>query len=161
MTIQKPTLDLSLKQRLHQACQQHLQERFDREMEQNESLQKDAELETKSSVGDKYETGRAMLHLEQEKLALQIQETARLKSILDRLSFQESHDSVRPGSLVVTDQGAFFVSIPIGQIDLEGDALDLHYSRISFGKRDARTQGRCVIFFSKQVLCDSRFDLRR
>ena len=73
---------------------------------------------TKSSAGDKHETGRAMAQLEQEKLSGQLNNLITLRNALSSIDPLETHDTVRYGSLVKTNQGIFFLSIGLGKIEI-------------------------------------------
>ena len=74
--------------------------------------------ETKSSAGDKHETGRAMAQLEQEKQSIQLTSALELKELLSRLNLNIQHTTITTGSLIKTNQGAFFISIGAGKIKL-------------------------------------------
>jgi transcription elongation GreA/GreB family factor len=76
--------------------------------------------ETKSSVGDKYETGRTLMQLEVEKNKGLLSKTEKLKSDLSRIDIQKQYKKVEFGSLVYTNSGNYFVSIGIGKIKFEG-----------------------------------------
>jgi hypothetical protein len=71
-------------------------------------IQAAANGETKSSSGDKYETGRAMAHLELEKLTSRRSMKQDALSQLHRLN-TDLKTSVQPGSLVYTSLGIFFI----------------------------------------------------
>lgn len=75
--------------------------------------------ETKSTAGDKHETGRAMIQLEQEKLGKQLQSALQLKTNAAQLP-DEPHTKIQFGSLVQTKAGWFYLSIGIGKIDIAG-----------------------------------------
>ena len=60
-------MNQQLKKKLYMACECYLQLRFDALKERLDDINESLASETKSSAGDKYETGRAMLHLEKEK----------------------------------------------------------------------------------------------
>jgi len=75
--------------------------------------------ETKSSAGDKHETGRAMLQLERENAGKQLAEIEKLEAILQRISSDISPDPVHLGSVVMTSQANYFISIPVGEIKTE------------------------------------------
>lgn len=79
--------------------------------------------ESKSSVGDKYETGRSMMQIEGEKAAHQLAEALNLKSILDRLLPDARSEKIIAGSLVITDMKKIFISIGIGKLNLDGDEI--------------------------------------
>lgn len=72
--------------------------------------------ETKSSAGDKHETGRAMPQLERENAGKQLAEIEKLEAILLRVSPAISKGPIHLGSVVMTSQHNYFVSIPAGEI---------------------------------------------
>lgn len=78
--------------------------------------------ETKSSAGDKYETGRAMAQLEIEKLGTQLEEALRAKEVLEKIKVSADHTIVQTGSVVTTSQGNFFISISAGPFEVEGNS---------------------------------------
>ena len=83
-----------------------------------DDLQSALSSNTKSSAGDKHETGRAMAQLEQEKLSGQLNNLITLRNALSLIDLQEKHDTIRHGSLVKTNQGIFFFSIGLGKIEV-------------------------------------------
>ena len=72
--------------------------------------------ETKSSAGDKYETGRAMMQMEEDKAATQLQQLQQTLAQLNQLDWQSKHQEVKPGCLVSTNKGSFFIGIGLGKI---------------------------------------------
>jgi hypothetical protein len=83
--------------------------------------QASANEETKSSAGDKYETGRAMMQLEIEKNTVQLGEANKLKQLLDKIDPDKKLNKVQLGSLVITNQGNFYISISVGQLQVNGE----------------------------------------
>lgn len=79
----------------------------------------DAESDSKSSAGDKHETARAMMQLEQEKLNRQLAELIKQEEVLNQIRFDESHDRIQLGSVIQTDRGNIFLSIPLGKMNLD------------------------------------------
>lgn len=79
--------------------------------------------DTKSSAGDKHETGIAMAQLEQEKLSQQLANALELRSTLAQINPEAMHTTVQFGSLVQTSNGAFFISVGIGNIGKGGEIL--------------------------------------
>ena len=79
-----------------------------------ESLQKDLGSETKSSAGDKHETGRAMIQLEMEKESQKLKSFAEMRSALDRMDLENRSEVVRLGSLVKTSISNYFISASLG-----------------------------------------------
>ncbi len=76
--------------------------------------------DTKSSMGDKYETTRAMMHFEQEKLGTQMKEANKLQQILLKINPEITGKKVATGSLVITDIGNYYIAIGAGKFDIEG-----------------------------------------
>ena len=107
------------KLRLHQHCQLLVQQKIDALEAAMREAQGAANEETKSSAGDKYETGRAMMQLEKEKLAGQRAEVLKLKRVLDQVNPQRPSDQVTLGSVVATSQGTFYVAISLGSVSFE------------------------------------------
>lgn len=73
----------------------------------------------KSSVGDKYETGRAMMQIEISNKENQLGQILGLKKVLVTINQKLSSDVVTLGSYVITDQGDYFISIPLGVMKSE------------------------------------------
>ncbi len=101
----------------------HVEELLDSRLEllvsEIKSLQSSAANETKSSMGDKYETSRANAHLEIEKLARRLSETKQLKLILKQAELPVQDRQIALGSLVKTTNGIFFISCGIGKINVD------------------------------------------
>jgi len=75
--------------------------------------------ETKSTAGDKHETGRAMMQLEQEKLGNQIIEWEKQQTILNKITFNNSSNTISLGSFIETNHGNFFIAGNIGKVNVE------------------------------------------
>ncbi|MCF8255908.1 MAG: 3-oxoacyl-ACP synthase [Flavobacteriales bacterium] len=84
------------------------------------STQQSTASEGKSTAGDKHETARAMMHLEQEKLHRQIAEAQMLLAELERIDAKVNHTRVGLGSLITTDRGMFFIAAGLGKVEFEG-----------------------------------------
>lgn len=87
------------------------------------NAQEAANQETKSSAGDKYETGRAMMHLEKEKLAGQMSEVLKMKKALDLINADKTYDKVELGALVATAQAQYYISASVGKIEVNGQTI--------------------------------------
>lgn len=88
-----------------------------------QSLKESRNNESKSSVGDKYETGRAILHLEEEKNKTQLAEALAAKSILASIKLERINIQVGIGSLVITDTNQYFIAIGIGKVIMEDKVI--------------------------------------
>ncbi len=111
----------TIKQQLHSLCFANIEERIKGASQAIQFAQSSANEETKSSAGDKYETGRAMAQLEIEKNTVQLAEAQKLKQILLQLDPAKPSETIHAGSLVITNQGKFYISIPAGQFTLGGE----------------------------------------
>ncbi|HEY9488290.1 MAG TPA: 3-oxoacyl-ACP synthase [Chryseosolibacter sp.] len=110
----------AIKHKLYDLCQEYIRKRVESARQAIEEAQQSANQETKSSSGDKYETGRAMMQLEIEKNAQQLSESLKLKHALDQIHIERASTSVQPGSLVVTDREVFFIAISLGKVTVDG-----------------------------------------
>ncbi len=79
--------------------------------------------ESKSTAGDKHETGRAMAQLEQEKLGGQVLNARELKQVIAQIDPTVKNDSVTFGSLVKTSTGWFFFSVGIGKLLVQSETV--------------------------------------
>ena len=77
---------------------------------------------TKSSAGDKHETGRALMQIELDNLEKQLGANLTLKNSLEQMPTFENQETIAFGSLVKTDQGLFFISISLGKVTSGADA---------------------------------------
>lgn len=111
----------SVKEELYKLCQDYLAQRIETAQQAIAAAQEAADTETKSSAGDKYETGRTMMQLEVEKNTMQLAESLKLKHALDQVNLENYSESVQPGSVVVTNEGTFFIAISIGKVTLHND----------------------------------------
>jgi transcription elongation GreA/GreB family factor len=76
--------------------------------------------ETKSSAGDKHETGRAMLHLELEKTARALGDIQQMYAVLKRIPRSISrHEVAGLGSLVISDSGRYYLAVSAGAVRFE------------------------------------------
>ena len=78
--------------------------------------------DTKSSMGDKYETGREMLQQEINNLQIQLNEILKQKDFLKTVLPKPS-DKVEKGAIVKTEKGLFFISVSLGEITFENQKI--------------------------------------
>lgn len=80
------------------------------------AAQESSNSETKSSAGDKYETGREMANQERDRHAAQLHEAQHLLAALQKMNPELCSDTVRPGALITTNLGLFYLSIGAGKL---------------------------------------------
>ena len=107
---------METKTQLYNACLSIIEKRIQTTQDAlNEAIAAGNE-ETKSSVGDKHETGRAMMQLEQEKYQAQLINSIRLKNELSQIDFLNKYEKIIKGALVITNNGNYFISASVGKI---------------------------------------------
>ncbi len=107
---------MDIKEQLHAYCQDFLNDRFTTVSFRIEQIQRSLESETKSSAGDKHETGRAMLQLEREKAGNQLLEVKNQLAIFAKVNVFTSTGVASLGSIVKTNKGNYFLAVSAGLI---------------------------------------------
>ncbi len=79
--------------------------------------------EEKSSVGDKFETARAMAQKEMELLGLQYQKSLNDLKILSAINPKLKLDHVQLGSLVKVKDKMLFIAIAMGKLQVDETAV--------------------------------------
>nr|WP_072987443.1 GreA/GreB family elongation factor [Pseudozobellia thermophila] len=106
---------MTAKQQLLDHCTAFVEGRLARIRKNIASVQESLQSETKSSAGDKHETGRAMLQLEREKLGRQLGEAEKMKEVLGRVKITGASDTAALGSLVKTTMADYFLAVSAGE----------------------------------------------
>lgn len=109
----------SLKENLYQQCMQYVLKRISVAEEGIRDAQQAQNDDTKSSAGDKYETGREMAQQETNRYLVQLDEANKLKVALNTIG-QGVTEIASPGSVVYTNNGNFYLSISAGQLQADG-----------------------------------------
>ena len=78
--------------------------------------------DTKSSMGDKYETGREMLQQEINNLQVQLNEILKQRDFLKTV-LPKPNDKAEKGAIVTTEKGLFFISVSLGEIKIENQKI--------------------------------------
>ena len=105
----------SQKEAAYNFCKSFIEDRLHRIHKSISLIQESLSSETKSSAGDKHETGRAMLQLEREKLGVQLAEAESTKQLLSKVNIEAKSDKTSLGSLVKTSKETYFISISAGK----------------------------------------------
>ena len=108
-------MSAQLKTQVFEFCKASVQQKIDRAQQAIKEIQEEANKETKSSAGDKYETGRAMMHLEKDKHSRQLAEALKLKQTLQLVNTESRSEQIGLGSLVYTSIGNFYIAISAGK----------------------------------------------
>lgn len=79
--------------------------------------------EEKSSAGDKYETSRAMSHLENEMYGKQMQQWIKELAALQAISIHHNITGIQLGSIVETRAHVFFIAAGLGRQIVDGKEI--------------------------------------
>lgn len=107
-----------MKKELHQLCLEKLEANIQQLEKAIQDIQIAANEETKSSAGDKYETGRAMMQQEKDKLTTRLDTSLTQKNQLHQLKPELSQEKAELGSLVQTNEGYFYFAMALGSIQM-------------------------------------------
>lgn len=114
---------MPIKEDLYQFCEKYVGERLEHIQKSIKQIQESLSSETKSSAGDKHETGRAMLQLEREKMGLQLHEAEKMAVILSRISITNKARTVVLGSLVETSKQEYFLAVSAGEYNSDSRSI--------------------------------------
>ncbi|WP_425076339.1 3-oxoacyl-ACP synthase [Psychroserpens sp. S379A] len=112
-----------LKQVLFDGCQSFVNYRLQAIQKTIDEIQVSLNSETKSSAGDKHETGRAMLQLEREKAGQQLAEIQKLNQVLLKIETANRSKSVSLGSVVYTTKFNYFIAISAGELKFKDEVF--------------------------------------
>ncbi|AMC11273.1 3-oxoacyl-ACP synthase [Lutibacter profundi] len=110
---------LKIKKKLYEACLLFVNKKHHTVSTIIEFNKKALFSETKSSAGDKHETGRAMLQLEMEKASQQLASITEMKDILAKIEIQKTSEVICLGSLIITTKANYFLAISAGEISFD------------------------------------------
>jgi hypothetical protein len=108
------------KNSLKEHCIAIIQDRIEGLVKGMAAAQLAANEETKSSVGDKYETARAMNQLEKDMLARQLAENKKELAAMVEVDVTGEYDEVKAGSLIRSSEMYFFILGGLGKMTVEG-----------------------------------------
>jgi len=112
---------MNIKEELLKKCHQFVNNRLQNIEETISSNQTALQSETKSSAGDKHETGRAMLQLEMEKAGQQLANIQQMKETLAKIDVLKKSTNAHLGSLIKTNTGNYFLSVSVGQLKVDNE----------------------------------------
>lgn len=114
---------IAFKNRLKQAALQLISERIAMAKSAGNSAQEAANNEEKSSAGDKYETGRAMGHLEKDMYARQEAENVKELARLQEVKTDHIYTTAQTGALVQCAEQSFFIAAGLGRQLIEEQTI--------------------------------------
>lgn len=143
---------MKIKEELYQQCIGHIHKRLETIEATMASNQKALQSETKSSAGDKHETGRAMLQLEMEKAGQQLQSIQQMKEVVQRIDVSKTSNIIHLGSVVVTNKANYFISVSAGQLKANNELYFAISTSSPVGKLFlGKQEGDSVVFNGNQI----------
>ena len=109
---------MQLKNELYQLCLNFIEQRIITANEALKQAQEASNDDTKSSAGDNFETGREMAQQDINRNKQLLADAQQQKAMLQSLKDLAATTVARNGSLVMTNQGNFYISISAGQLQL-------------------------------------------
>ena len=144
---------LELKNILFEKCEDFVSEKEATILKSIASNKNDLFSETKSSAGDKHETGRAMLQLEMEKASQQLAIVHHMKETLQRLTIEDTTKNVKLGSLVKTTKGTYFLAVSVGQVIMGKETYFVVSTESPIGKQLlGKKIGEVIPFNTAEIL---------
>ena len=110
---------LALKKRLKQHCVEIIKTRIIANEGAILNAQNNANSEEKSSAGDKYETSRAMSHIEKDMLSRQLVANQHELITLLNIDVNHTYASAVAGSLILCGAFSFFIAAGLGKVNFE------------------------------------------
>jgi transcription elongation GreA/GreB family factor len=110
-----------LKKELYNQCLNYVQMRMEAAQLAINEAQKASNDDTKSSAGDKYETGRAMMQQETDRNMVQLNEANKLKVALNKINPNVIADKAETGSVILTGNGNFYIAVSAGILTVNGE----------------------------------------
>lgn len=115
-------METTRKSQIHQHCLNIAQEHIDTLSGIMAQLKEALGSESKSTAGDKHETGRAMIQLEQERAGNQLAQAEQLLLNLQAINILlPAAETVQLGSLAITNKGNFYISVGLGKIIVDDE----------------------------------------
>lgn len=145
---------MTIKTHLYNQCVAFIDNRLNTVKNTIKEIQYALLSETKSSAGDKHETGRAMLQLEREKAGNQLAEINKIKQHISKIDIEKTALNIGLGTLVYTTKANYFISISAGELKFENQKFyaispSTPIGKILIGKKE----GDAVVFR------DSKFNI--
>ncbi len=147
------TSNIDFKMRLFHHCVTIIQQRIDTAAQAMQGAQEAANSEEKSSAGDKYETSRAMGHLQKDMYARQLGANRLEMAALLGIAIPTLPLTAARGCIVETGTGLFFIAAGLGKIIFDGKAVyilspDAPVAKALLGK----VAGGKIIFNDKETV---------
>jgi len=140
------------KKTLYTFCEGFVNDRIARISKAITDIEVGLSSETKSSAGDKHETGRAMLQLEREKAGQQLAQAEQMKSLLTKVPLEGKSKNIGLGSMIRTSGDGYFLAISAGKYADENGTVFCISLQTPIGKLLlGKTVGDTILFRGKAI----------
>lgn len=116
-------MNLKTKKLVHEQCLTILQQKIDGMSQNIVDMTESMMAEAKSTMGDKYDTSRAMIQSEIERIGLQRSEAIRQLQNVQILNPDKPNAMASRGALVSTTQAHYYLGAPIGKVEVDKEAV--------------------------------------
>jgi len=113
----------NIKAQLYQICQRFIEQRIETAETALEQAREASNDDTKSSAGDKFETTREMMQQDISRNKRLLMDAKQNLQVLESIKDLAPSDRIKNGSLVVTSEGTFYISISAGQLNIDGQII--------------------------------------
>lgn len=110
---------VKLKSELYRKCNEYIDQRIESIQKKLNDVVESRSNETKSSAGDKHETGRTMMQLEEQKATVQLYAALEVKQTLKQIDTEKNHTEIGLGSLICCDTADYFLAISAGKLHVD------------------------------------------
>ena len=145
-------MNLETKMLIHEQCLIILQTKIDELSQTILDMSESMMAEAKSTMGDKYETSRAMIQAEIERIGLQRSEAIRQLQNIQILDPKKGNKLASRGALVNTGQSIYYLGAPIGKVEIDKKAVYVISPQSPIGQLilDKKT-GDKIVFNGKTI----------
>ena len=135
-----------------------LQERIHSSSQAMKEAQLAANDEGKSSVGDKYQTARAMAHIDRDIHARQLETAQKELAFIQKTDVSLFCKIIEVGAFVETNSGKYFFLLGLGPIEIVNEKIFFLSISSPIGKSfSGKEAGDMVIFNGKEFLIKNVF----
>ncbi len=113
----------AFKKQVYNHCLQIIEDRLSTIHKNLDRLMDSKQNETKSSAGDKYETGMAMIQNEEDLFKRQLADTSKILEQINKIEVTKVRTQVEPGAMVQLPAGWFYISAGMGKIMVDGKSV--------------------------------------
>ncbi|MEM9896309.1 MAG: hypothetical protein AAF789_08060 [Bacteroidota bacterium] len=140
------------KDHLLEAARDHL-EKTEKELRREmKEIQNSETNETKSSMGDKYETGRELIMQEKSKLAERLQSVNDHRRALNIIDASKKCLQIAEGAVFELNKKIYFISAPLGELYVDGRSVFYLSMRAPLLKELSGKKQGDEIFFNREKM---------